>query len=284
MVYGIGLPLLRTSVARRCTRWLARFRFGVDGLPGRSIDRVLMYAAPTVRERAASTDSLVELFFALVDALGTDTFIEAGAKEANASLRAIDSGVAEVVAFEANPYTFERFESGLHASGLDYRHAVLTDRAGEARFLVRRAKDGSPIADGKGSLLARLDQHAGHREVSVRAATLDGEITGTGRVAMWIDVEGAVAEVIGGAASVLNRTDVVIVEVESTRQWTAQRWLADDVERELRRFDLLPVARDIQSRWQYNIVFVRDERRSETVVDSCVARWKRALRTDAAGS
>jgi FkbM family methyltransferase len=271
----IVLPVVRTTPARRAALALARHRYEACGRVGRIIDKVLIAATPNVEERAESVRVLVELFFDLCSAAEVDVFVEAGAKEASASERSAESGVSQVVAFEANPYTHQRFAPAATKAGVDYRHVALSERAGDVTFLVRRNDDGSPIPDGQGSLLIRPDHHPGYEEVTVRAATLDDEIKCEGRVAMWVDVEGAVAEVFGGATRLLERTDVVIVEVEAVETWTGQRWLAGDVVSELASRGLRAVARDMQSRWQCNVLFVRDALVSEVVIDDLLAAWRR---------
>lgn len=275
-VRRIALPVLGTAPLRRSALALARRRFRVGDRLGSVVDRMLIAATPSVDERRASTEALVELFFALGAVTDVDVFVEAGAKEASASLRAIESGFPRVVAFEANPYTHRRFASAVNAAGVDYRHVALSERAGDVTFLVRRNDDGSPIADGQGSLLVRPDHEPGYEEVTVSGVTLDDEVGGgDGRVAMWVDVEGAVAEVLGGGSGVLERTDVMIVEVEAVARWVGQRWLASDVIERLGRSGLRPVGRDMQSRWQYNIVFVRACLLCEDAVDERVAQWRR---------
>ncbi|MFW2335258.1 FkbM family methyltransferase [Ilumatobacter sp.] len=222
----------------------------------------------------------MELFFALCSAVDVDVFVEAGAKEASASVRAVESAVPTVIAFEANPYTHRRFVRALEAAGVDYRHTALSERTGEATFLVRKRDDGSPMADGQGSLLVRPDHDPGYEEVTVAAAMLDDEIASEGRVAMWVDVEGAVAEVLGGAHRTLGRTDLVIVEVEEVERWVGQRWLASDVVEQLARRGLRAVARDMQSRWQFNILFVRDELLADGSIEDRIAAWRRGSRAD----
>ena len=98
--------------------------------------------------------------------------------------------------------------------------------------------------------------------------------------AMWVDVEGAVAEVFGGATRTLERTDVVIVEVEAVERWIGQRWLAADVVHRLARSGLQVVARDMQSRWQFNILCVRDGLLAERSVDGRIAAWRRTPSID----
>jgi len=268
------LPVLAADPMRRATLSLARRRYALGDRPRRLIGGFLAVAQPTGEERAALSHSLVELFFDLIPAAGTSVFVEAGAKEASASLRAIESGVSTVVAFEANPYTHRRFAATVGAAGLDYRHAALATETGEATFLVRLRADGSAIADGQGSLLVRPDHQPGYEEVTVRAVTLDDQIAGDGRIAMWVDVEGAVAEVFGGGDRVLRRTDLLIVEVETVAKWSGQRWLVADVEAHLAKLGLEPVAADMQSRRQFNVLYVRSELLELPSIDALLERWR----------
>lgn len=277
VVRRLALPVLGTRPARRAALALARSRYRTANRLGGVVDRVLIASTPDFDERAASTKALVDLFFDLCD--DVDVFVEAGAKEASASVRAIGLGIDTVVAFEANPYTHRRFDQTLAQAGVDYRHAALADHTGEATFLVRKDEDGSPMADGQGSLLVRPDHEPGYEEVAVSTVTLDAEVV-DGRVAMWVDVEGAVAEVLGGAASVLGRTDVLIVEVEAVERWVEQRWLAGDVVRQLARAGLRAVGRDMQSRWQFNILFVRDDLLARPAVADRISAWRRASPAD----
>lgn len=280
VVRRLALPVLRTRPLRRAALALGRSRYRTGNPRSRLIDRALIASTPDLAERSTSTQALVELFFDLCASTQVDVFVEAGAKESSASIRAIESGIPRVVAFEANPYTHARFEAAVTRAGVEYRHAALAERGGDSRFLVRRHEDGTPIPDGQGSLLVRPDHEPGYEEVTVPAVKLDDAIDdAAGRVAMWVDVEGAVAEVLSGAAGVLGRTDVLIVEVEAVARWVGQRWLADDVVERLARVGLRAVGRDMQSRWQFNVLFVRDELLAGAPIAERISSWRRTSPT-----
>ncbi len=264
----------RTGSLRRLARWASRTRparfaaaqlLGLQyrvGRPGGAADRaitvMLQYDMSMPPERFTTVERLVEEFFERVDPELIGLFVEAGAKEAGASVRASDLGVDQVVAFEANPYTHRRFVESVSAAGVDYRHAALTDEPGPQRFHVRLNEHGGPIADGQASLLIRPDHEPGYEEVEVDGVRLDEAVADLpGRVAMWVDVEGASSWVLRGASSVLDRTDVLIIEVEDRAAWDGQEWLHLDVVRHLWAHGLRPVARDLQSRFQFNVLFVR---------------------------
>lgn len=211
--------------------------------------------------RLESVRVLEELFFDLVVAFDTRLFLEAGAKQADASRRA--SKIlprASVLAYEANPYTFKRFDSKIDyaGEGVQYRNQALSSEPGELTFNVRKNEDGTPSADGQGSLLKHTSYEPGHIQVSVETTTLDhtlDEFNGH-NVALWVDVEGATRQVLGGATRTLEKTSVVFVEVEDKEYWGDQ-WLSEDVVHALYEAGLEPVARDFQSRFQWNVICVR---------------------------
>ncbi len=226
------------------------------------LDAAASYDLQRPKEKQRSVRDLARFFFWVADILEVDLFIEAGAKEADASRRArkrIDP--QRIVAFEANPYTFSHYDSKFDnaAAGVEYVHCALSDEPGEVTFHVNRTEDGEPIVDGRGSLLKHQDKPAGFIEVTVEATTLDTwfadhEYTSS---AMWVDVEGAVEGVFTGGKQTLERAAVVMVEVEDRALWHGEQWLRPDVVSHLYDRGLVPVARDFQSRYQYNIVFVR---------------------------
>ncbi len=264
---------------RRSALWAIRRR-DVRPLPhvvGRFVDLALVVQQPNVAERRQTVDDLVNLFFALCAVRRADVFIEAGAKEASASRRAAEEvGIERVVAFEANPYTFARFSSGFDQLDVEYRHLALAARDEAVTFMVRRHADGTPIPDGQGSLLHRPGHAPGYDYVTVSAVRLDSFFGDRPfeRGAMWVDVEGATDQVFGGAESVLASCDLVLVEVESRINWDGQVWLDVDVVRAMRDAGLRPVARDAQSRFQYNVLFVRDSAVGDPGVVALIDEWR----------
>ncbi len=213
-------------------------------------------------QRARSNTNLVRLFFDLAGLAGIDLFVEAGAKEAGASRRARRRfSNARVVAFEANPYTYDRFAG--RNSEIEYVHLALSDSAGPVTFNLPRDERGAPTADGQASLLKRdaapTDRERGFEEVTVDGTTLDAFLADSNyeNAAVWIDVEGACGFVLPGARELLAKAAVLIVEVEDHEYWGMQQWLREQVVSYLFDSGLVPVARDFQSTHQYNIVFVR---------------------------
>jgi FkbM family methyltransferase len=216
-------------------------------------------------ERIRSAKTLVRFFFHLVKILDIDLFVEAGAKEASSSRRAkrfLRGG--RVVAFEANPYTYRRFSVENEGSGIEYLNLALTDHAGPISFNVLRDDEGTPRADGQSSILKRnrgRDQERGFDEVTVDGVTLDAFLANYEflNAAIWMDVEGACKFVLSGASETLSKTSVLIIEVEDRPFWGEDHWLRERVVSHLYDLGLVPVARDFEYEYQYNIVFVRAE-------------------------
>jgi FkbM family methyltransferase len=214
-------------------------------------------------ERIRSMKTLVRFFFNLVKILDVDLFVEAGAKDGSASRQAKRAlGEHRVVAFEANPYTYRRFEGENAGTGVEYLNLALTDHPGPVTFNVLRDDEGAPRPDGQSSLLKRnrgRDQERGFEEVTVDGVTLDGFFADHPfeNAAVWMDVEGASKFVLGGAPETLKRTAVLIIEVEDRPYWGDDHWLRERVMSHLYDNGLVPIARDFEYEYQYNIVFVR---------------------------
>lgn len=266
----------------RPARWVAdrvpreHYRRGTPGGPlDRSLSAVVRFDMATPEERGASIDELVELFFALVRAIEPATFVEAGAKDAGASMRAARAGIPNVLAFEANPYTHRRFAEAARAVGVEYEQLALTDEREPVTMFVRLRDDGSAIADGQASMLVRPGHAPGYERVVVEGVRLDDRIAGRpGPIAIWVDVEGASSWVLRGAPTTLDRCGVLMIEVEERVSWAGQEWLHVDVIEHLLAHGLVPVARDRQSRFQFNVVFVRHEQLGEPSVAAAIEAWR----------
>lgn len=242
-----------------------------DGLVSGEIEGVVRRLAAGVPGSAADEHTrsrLTYLLDALFDDLLTMTapvlFVEAGAFEADASLRvAATLPLCRVVAFEANPYVYRRFSASTDfaAARVEYRHQALSDRQGETSFFIV-ASSASGCDDrqqGYNSLIKRTGGdwlgEVEYEEVGVMTTTLDAEFGDVrGACALWLDAEGGSGLVLSGGGLFLDRCDVVKAEVEAKAFWTGQ-WLVADVLAEMARHGLEPVARDVQYEEQYNVVF-----------------------------
>jgi FkbM family methyltransferase len=245
---------------------------------GRSSIERLMPLTPGSRQH--SVDCLTNLYFELIDAFGIERHLEIGAKEASASQRALGCGtVREAIAFEANPGVHRRFGDSCSKLGVTYEHLAIGEADGTARLHVGRRKNGGLVSNGKASLVAYKRSRS--RQVDVPMRSLDSYLTersAPGSNAMWIDVEGAYAAVLRGASATLASTKVLIIELESAELYPGQEWLSLDACKYLRSVGLLPIARDVQSRQQFNVLFVRETLAGTSEFATARRGWKRALR------
>lgn len=229
-------------------------------------------------ERKRSNTDLISLFFALLHTVKPDLFVEVGAFKGDTSMRVKRRHPdARVVAFEANPNNHSHFYSRFQHDkrGVEYLNMAVADKPGDITFKVIREMHGRQVAQrvGRSSLLARNDATVVYDDVIVKAVTLDTFFATdtSNRCAMWVDVEGAIGLVIGGAQEFLKKVELIMVEVEETNFWEGQ-WLAADVVKSLAAYGLLPIARDFESPTglQYNMVFTRANRLSDSSAMACM--------------
>jgi FkbM family methyltransferase len=248
----------------------------------RLLATVTNYDLRDSEERKRSQRELKALFFRLLEALGPDLFVEAGANDASVSRRARRLvPTARVVAFEANPYTYDRYlADNPPSTGVEFLHLALSDTPGEVSFNVRRSQAGRPRADGHGSLMDRPSDY-GHdfEQVTVRATTLDAFFSDhpVERCALWIDVEGASAAVLHGATDLLRRAMLLQIEVEDREYWEGA-WTAPQVLDFLHQQGFVPIARDFEYRYQNNVLLIRDGFLDDPEVRLRLARYLSAAR------
>jgi hypothetical protein len=70
---------------------------------------------------------------------------------------------------------------------------------------------------------------------------------------------------MGAKASMQNGVQCVAIELEKRSFWRDQ-WLASDVAAFMARFDFAPLARDMETGWQYNQIFMRRTAISKSVL------------------
>ena len=206
------------------------------------------------RESAAHLD---ELFHSLIDLVRPEVFLEVGAADAEASLAvAARHPQCRVIALEATDYIHARASASTDyaAAGVDYRYCAASDHDGMVTFRLDVDPVSGELLPGQ-SLLARSDAGA-LREVEVPSARLDSVIPDRNvNVGAWIDVEGAIREVLAGASGLLPQVAVLKVEVEDAQIWEGQLISLGVIEH-LLAAGLVPVARDAEYVGQYNVLFV----------------------------
>lgn len=224
--------------------------------------RAALYDLRDRAARARSAADLRKMFFALLPVVGPDLFVEAGAHDGATSRRARRLlPEARVVAYEGNPHNHARFAArhDFSALGVEYVLSALSDSTAPVTFKVLTADQHSAqgVHSGRSSLMLREDPSAVYEDVTVPGVTLDSLCDGVARAALWVDVEGASEKVLGGAGALLDKTALMLIEVESKPFWQGQ-WLVHDVLAHLLAHGLVPVARDFERKHQFNILFLSE--------------------------
>jgi FkbM family methyltransferase len=217
------------------------------------------------------------LFSDTVMQLGPDICLEVGAHAAEFSreMRRRLPG-AQIVAYEGNPFVYERYKDALSRQ-IDYRNSVVAgDTQDKTLFIPRQVtvKDEVrtlPTGNKISSILERENADVLYDEVICRSTTVDNEVEALlairpgSRAVLWIDVEGAIGDVLEGGREALGNTiDATYIELEDRRFWKGQ-WLARDVEDYLEGLGFCLLARDCEEIFQYNAIFMREHCLTEAI-------------------
>ncbi len=217
------------------------------------------------RAREDESNALMPLFADLCAALDVQAIFELGAHAAEFSILMhgrMPSLV--VVALEANPYVFERYRDRM-PEGVRYLNMAAGADSLPKQFHVVKSLAADDGMHGQEStnpfsgLMTRDPGAAEYETVTTACTTVDALHAeyGRPRTALWIDVEGANELVLRGATqSLAGAVQCILIEVEEKSYWEGQ-WLAADVKSFLATAGFAAVARDLKSKPQYNIVFVR---------------------------
>lgn len=219
-----------------------------------------------LRGRAArswASARLAEHFLTMQQTLGTQCFLEIGAHEATFSRRAKAMYPdARVFAFEANPYVFAKQSHVVRRDepDINYIHLAITDHDGTVHLVVSESIAGvaENLDSKRHGLLARKDADEVHR-IEVPCAKLDTFIVsnnlGNLPLCLWVDVEGASSQVLIGAESILHLVTSLYIEVDLKEHWEGQ-WEVTQLFEWLLAHDFLPIFRDFEWAFQYNVIWV----------------------------
>lgn len=214
--------------------------------------------------RKRNADELGDAVSKLVVHLKPEIVLEIGAHEAKFS-QTIKSKLpaSRVVAFEANPTVYKKFEARAKEGNIEYLYQCIADEDRAYQFAVPGKDRAHPTM---GSVL-RYTQKETFETYEVHGTKLDTFLDGASASnAMWIDVEGAVGSVLKGAEAALQNCVLLFAELEARERWEGQL-LDSDVIKILMSIGLVPVLRDIQRhKWQHNILFLRESALSDNKV------------------
>ena len=236
---------------------------GIDDILGVVWER-LHETTGSIGTRGDATARFEELFHAICMRIEPTLFLEIGAFEASMSQR-IAASLPEtgVYAFEANPFVWAHFRPQL-APAVNYISSAVGAEVGDRELLIPRelpAKGGRELAAKNriASLHRRIREGARYERVQVRCTTIDEFVAShasSGAAAIWMDVEGAAADVLLGARKTLSeRVAVACIELENRARWE-QQWLDHEVAGFMGELGFLPLVRDRMTPFQYNQIFL----------------------------
>jgi FkbM family methyltransferase len=225
--------------------------------------RLLRACLPADEEEALRRRRLITLAMAagferLVARLRPEVVLEIGAHDGTFSRR-MKSALphSDVIAIEANPEVHAKHKPHLEQAGVLYVPKCISASTGvvELRVPLKKGK----AANTMGSILPDLRAKSIRTHI-VEALPLDSLLEGRAGAtnAIWLDVEGAIGEVLKGGTEVFGGCQVLYCELEAEQRWSGQA-LDEQMIAQLRTFDLRPMIRDIQRDWQYNAVFVKSD-------------------------
>ena len=224
-----------------------------------------------------SNSHFVELFLSVCCELPITACFEVGAFEASFSkeMKRRRPELA-VYAFEANTEVFRRFRQTM-PEGVAYLNEAIGSEEGMCTFHIPVAvtgRRGQVVRPRRGnirtsSLHAQSSVDVQYESISCKCSTLDAWQARVGwpASAVWIDVEGAAQDVLSGATEALRSgVQCVAIELEKRSFWVNQ-WLAPDVTGFMGELDFVPLARDMETDWQYNQIFMRKSAISKSVLN-----------------
>ena len=178
---------------------------------------------------------------------------------------------ADILAFEANPENFHLMQSNavLREKGIRLAPVAIANRDGEAEFFVVKVDDENPCR-GMSSLQRRRPRSDYSLvPTAVKTMRLDTVLGDRNvpelRLALWIDVEGSAYEVIEGATRVLDKVQLLHVEVETTAYIAEGQRIYPEVSGLLDERGFVELATDERSdKAQFNALFVRRDLSPET--------------------
>ncbi len=239
----------------------------VDAFQLQLVQQASLYNLTFMSGRKKSAERVASFFLRALQLLPVTTTLEIGAHEATFSRKAKQQNPDRTVrAFEANPHVYAHFllEGELRKLGVDYRYGAVGDKNGSTRFHIYETIDGKeePCDSRRQSILLRTtgekDRRYGVWVPLARLDSLCANDPADSRYALWVDAEGASGQVLAGADKTLEKTLILIIELESQPKFTGQASDREIMKILLAR-DFVPILRDFQFRHQYNAIFVNKD-------------------------
>lgn len=235
------------------------------------------YRAKPIVERLKVTNLLENLLEEIVREAKPDLFLEVGAFEAQFSRRMKSKyRSATVIALEANPRVYEKFEQDLKSVGVNYINVAVSSEEGVVEFFIPDVIAGAkmPHIGRMGSLREVALRESSTVKVRVQSDLLDNITKGEefSKACVWIDVEGLVDNVILGGQTTISKSSIVYAELETAPVWHGQSLAAENIRR-LEEMGFVMVARDCQKWFQYNSLFLEKNLASKKEVVELVSGY-----------
>ncbi len=219
-------------------------------------------------------NGLRELFFSLLSNSQIELLVEVGAKEAETSRRFVQSQPrGRALAFEAAPETYRKtLEVGI-PERMELVNCAVGAHVGEATFFLPLDEKVSAW----GSTRKRLLENIAVREFTVPMTTLDRiappaqQKSPSRDAALWIDVEGAILDVLsGGAEFIRNRVGWIYMEVYDFDVYEGSGNILQVLET-LLKAGFVPVGRDNQFQLGWNLLVGHEDLYCAT--HDTIAKW-----------
>jgi len=210
--------------------------------------------------KTLDVNELDQKFYSLISDTKPDLFLEIGSFNAQTSCK-VKKLVPEcrVIAYEANPYNYDMFKDTL-PSNIEFNNLAISDYVGKTTFYVQLTNNGRimPKTKKNNSILERTESNVHYEHVTVSVDKIDHMFSNEyNNIAMWIDVEGVGYEVLVGAKSILEKTSLIKIEVESKQFWKDQV-IDNKIIDFLHSQGFTSSFRDEEYTNQYNIIFTKD--------------------------
>lgn len=216
------------------------------------------------------------VYVSLAGLIAPGLCLEIGAREATFSrmVRSVVPKETPVLAIEGSPITYRYYakEMEMFYPEIHYIPLVFSSKSGRQEFFEFYAKEKESLqvksSAGFSSLIA---SRKGDLDSFIKISSVVETTTGDNflsfrypekeNLALWVDVEGAQAEVLQGLRkSFANRKIAsVLIEVESVRYWESQKMLDVNIFAFMEKQGMIPCFLDNQFITQYNVVFVRKD-------------------------
>jgi FkbM family methyltransferase len=219
--------------------------------------------------RQYSNQELVRVFHEMITLEDVTCILELGAHRAATSKRFLRAAPdRKAVAIEANPFNCTKFGPLAEDVGVLYLNYALTDKTGPLELVLsdsdRDRKRGHTKTSN--SILRNLD-FGRTKNIEVPGITFDDlenepafkeylpSLSDT-RAALWIDVEGALSQLLDGAKTSLPKCLFAMAEVERVERFEGQKTV-EHVAKQFADMGFYPFLRDSEYiPTQHNVIFV----------------------------